>query len=316
MRARFALVVVALIGCRTVEGPTGQGGAGFHATTSAAPAVPMESMFGVCWPATSLPSHRLVLTPQGGDVVFEAKDGASNGTGWCLREIVTSYPPAARPTTALELAPPSSPVDLWAALAWVSMLSPGRFGPERGLLDPAPWAAACLSTGATRGGTIAVEHAPLLTVRGLTSIESERCLSAVLGATAWPAPKDLRLALSRVPKTQRVEPGLEHYFAPAGDSTGTLDPQIVKETMRERSSQISVCWNEALRRRAGLFGARTFRFRTDASGALTAAWVSSLDDGKEASDALLDRCIVNALKGVRFPGTAGDGLYTWVFASR
>ena len=33
-------------------------------------------------------------------------------------------------------------------------------------------------------------------------------------------------------------------------------------------------------------------------------------------DAILDRCIAQSIKGLRFPGTFGDGAYTWVFATR
>lgn len=317
MRALVGFTLL-LAACKTVEGPSGQGGAGFRAVQVETPQTPAATMFGICWPETASPLERITLTTlPNGDVTFEAKGGASNGTGWCLREIVTSYPSDQRPKGSLELSPPSAPVDLWAALAWVKLLSPSRFGPERGLLDPAPLAAACLSRGTTRGGSVAIEHAPALVVRGFTSLDAERCLEAVLGATAWPAPKSVRLALSSVPRGLEAAGDVGHYFAPETASRAVLDSQIAKETLRARGAEISACWNEALSRRAGLAGARTFRFRTDDSGTLVAAWVaSSVAEGPIAADALLDRCIAKAVTGVRFVGSSGDGVYTWVFASR
>ncbi len=311
----LALLVVA--GCKTTDGPSGQGGAGFRAGSSEAPAVPMQAMFGVCWSPTASAAERIVLTPQGGELLFEAKNGASNGTGWCLREIATSYPASDRLQAPLEVAPPSGPVDLWAALAWVKLLSPSRFGPERGLLDPAPVVAACLERGAVREGTIAVEQTPVLSIRGLAGLDAERCVEAVLAATAWPAPKSLRLHLAAPPRSMLAVGAVDHYFAPEGDAKGALDAQVVRETMRSISPAVGACWNEALTRRAGIGGARTFRLRTDDSGTLVSAWVStSLADGQSVADAILDGCLARAVHGLRFPGTSGDGAYTWVFALR
>lgn len=311
-------VLLIVASCKTTEGPSGQGGAGFRAPAVDAPTVPMEAMYPLCWPATASAQERVKLLPlPGGDVTFEVKNGASNGTGWCLREITTSYPLAQRPTAQVELAPPNQPVELWAALAWVKLLSPGRFGPERGLLDPAPLAAACLAQGSVREGVIAVEHSPVLTVRGLASLEAERCLEAVLASTAWPAPKDLRMRLVPAPRGVTAAGDVSHYFGPDAAANGVLDAQTVRDTLRTLSPKIGACWNETLARRAGIGGGRTFRLRTDRDGVLVSAWVSSgLTDGPPAVDALLDRCIAQSLRGVRFPGTAGDGAYTWVFATR
>lgn len=318
MRA-LVLATVVLAGCKTVEGPSGQGGAGFRAPPADAPAVPMEAMFGLCWSPNAASIERIVLTPlPGGDVTFEAKNGASNGTGWCVREIATSYPASMRPSAALELAPPPAPVELWAALAWVKLLSGSRFGPERGLLDPAPLVAACLERGTVREGAIAVDQTPVLAIRGLSPvIDSERCVEAVLAATAWPAPKDLRLRLTAPPRSILAAGTVDHYFAPEGDAKGVLEAQTVKETMRGLSGKIGGCWNETLNRRAGVGGSRTFRLRTDDNGVLVAAWVSSgLSDGVPIADALLDACIARTIAGARFPGTSGDGAYTWTFALR
>ncbi len=317
-RLSLLVVLVITVGCKTTEGPSGQGGAGFRAAPVDAPTMPMQAMFALCWPATASAQERVKLLPlPGGDVTFEVKNGASNSTGWCLREIITSYPVAQRPTAAQELAPPVAPVELWAALAWVKLLAPGRFGPERGLLDPAPLAAACFAKGTVRAGTIAVEHSPGLSVRGLASIEAERCLEAVLASTAWPAPKDIRMRLVAPPRGLVPGGDVSLYFAPESEALGVLDAQTVRDTMRTISPKIGACWNETLVRRAGIGGGRTFRLRTDQNGQLVSAWVSSgLTDGAPAVDAILDRCIAQSIKGLRFPGTFGDGAYTWVFATR
>jgi hypothetical protein len=316
---RWTLLGLAvLFGCKTPDGPSGQGGAGFRTALSDAPVVPMQALYPLCWSATANAQERVKLLPlAGGDVTFEVKNGASNSTGWCLREIVTSYPVGQRPVAEEELAPPVEPVELWAALAWVKLLAPGRFGPERGLLDPAPLAAACFAKGTIREGTIAVEHAPILSVRGLTSLEAERCLEAVLASTAWPSPKDIRMRLVAPPRGVAASGDVSHYFAPEAEALGVLDAQTVRETMRSVSPKIGACWNETLVRRVGIAGSRTFRLRTDQNGQLVSAWVSSaLTDGEPAVDAILDRCIWQSIKGLRFPGTTGDGAYTWVFATR
>lgn len=219
----------------------------------------------------------------------------------CARGIITSYPVAQRPTAEQELAPPTAPVDLWAALAWVKLLAPGRFGPERGLLNPAPLAAACFGKGTVRDGVIAVEHSPILSVRGLASIEAEH-IEAVLASTAWPAPKDIRMKLVAPPRGLAAAGDVSHYFAPDSDALGVLDAQTVRDTMRTISPKIGACWNETLVRRAGIGGGRTFRLRTDQNGQLVSAWVSSsLTDGAPAVDAILNRCIAQSIAGLRFP---------------
>lgn len=320
-RARRIALLAGLLtvtACKTVEGPSGQGGASFREVAEAPPTMPLEALYGVCWQPNAGLLERVKLTPLGGgDFTFEVSGGANNSTGWCLRELITSYPVAQRPSAEFELGPPTEPTSLWAALAWVKLLSPSRFGPERGLLDPAPLAAKCLARGPVRSATFAVEHAPLLAVRGLAGLEPERCLEAVLAATAWPAPKELRLKLGPPPKAVTPAGEVAHYFAPEGEPVSVLDAQLVRDTMRTISPKVAACWNETLVRRAGVSGSRTFRLRTDASGVLTAAWVATgLADGAATTDAILDRCLARALQGLRFPGTSGDGAYTWVFATR
>jgi hypothetical protein len=310
-------VALALLGaCKTTEGPSGQGGARFEVTAPDAPAVPLEALFDICWPATSTPGQRVTLTTRGAELTFEVQGGASNSVGWCLRELATSVPSALRPSEKREVGPPPSPPSLWAALAWVKLLAPGRFGVERGLLDPAPLAAACIERGA-RPGLVQLEQLPVLTVRGLPGLEAERCLEAVLGSTAWPSPKELTLQVGPPPRSVAAAGDVAHYFSPDSEPGPPMDPQLIRETMRGASGQVSACWNEALVRRAGLGGSRTFRFRTDDAGRVTIAWVASaLAEGPVAADYLLDACLARVVRGLRFVGARGDGLYTWVFATR
>ena len=92
---------------------------------------------------------------------------------------------------------------------------------------------------------------------------------------------------------------------------------MVKETIKLAGPKVSACWDAALLRRTTIGGGRTFRFRVDDAGTVMNAWVAgTLSDGPTASDYLLDRCLADTLKGLHFPPSVGDGLYTWVFASR
>jgi hypothetical protein len=277
----------------------------------------MEALFPLCWPEGASTGQRVKLIPVGaGDFTFEVSGQAENSTGWCLREIATSYPTAARPKVPLEVAPSGSALDLWAALEWVRLLAPTRFGPERGLLDPAPWAAGCF-TGGIREGVVRVEQTPVLAVRGLSPLESERCLEAVLASTAWPSPKRLLLRLSAVPRHVGAAQPMALYFGPTTESGAAIEPQLVRDAMHSIRSAVSACWNDAIVRRAGLSGTRTFRFRTDGEGRIVVAWVSGgLAEGPQAADALLDRCLHRSLLGVTVRGAQGDGLYTWNFALR
>ena len=92
---------------------------------------------------------------------------------------------------------------------------------------------------------------------------------------------------------------------------------MVKDVVRLAGPKVSACWDAALVRRTTIGGGRTFRFRVDDKGAVVRAWVAStLSDGVTAADYLLDRCLAQTLGGLHFPPSAGDGVYTWVFATR
>jgi|GEM_PF-1751599 hypothetical protein len=298
-----------------------QGGARFEPVGPVRLSLPPEALFAVCWPQDALAAQRVVLTFLEGEVVFEAREGASNSTGRCLREIASTVVWPQRPTT-LEVAPPVQPIDGWAALAWVKLLSSSRFGPERGVVDPAPLVAACVTrAGPLRPSTrFVVRHTPGFEVRPLPSAvaDSERCVEAVLSATAWPSSRELFFEFSSAAHAPPAEGDVSAYVVPPGSSTGlALDPTLVKDVVRLAGPKVSACWDAALVRRTSIGGGRTFRFRVDDAGAVTHAWVAStMSEGPTAADLLLDRCLRDTLRGLHFPPQAGDGVYTWVFATR
>lgn len=312
-------LILTLPACATPS--AAQGGARFEPTGPVTLSLPPEALFAVCWPQDALAGQRVTLTFADQDVLFEAKEGASNSTGRCLREIATSVTWPKRPTS-LEVSPPQQPVDGWAVLAWVKLLSSSRFGAERGLVDPGPAVSACLTkVGALRPATrFVVRHTPGFEVRVLPSAlsDAERCVEAALSATAWPSTRELFFEFTSTARAPAAEGDVSNYAAPTGASTGqALDPLTVKDVVRLAGPQVGACWDAALARRTTIGGGRTFRFRVDDAGAVTHAWVAStVSDGATAADLLLDRCLAGVLRGLHFPPQAGDGVYTWVFATR
>lgn len=280
--------------------------------------MPPQALFAVCWPQDALPTQRVTLTFIEKDVVFEVKEGATNSTARCIREIATTVPWKSPPQT-LDLAPPQQPIDGWAVLAWVKLLSSSRFGPERGLIDPAPLVSACMAkAGPLRPATrFMVRHTPGFEVRAIPSAlsDSERCVEAVLNATAWPSSRELFFQFGEAREAPAGD--VSAYVAPTTSTGVALDPMMVKDTVRLAGPKVLACWDAALVRRTTIGGGRTFRFRVDETGTITNAWVAStLSEGVTAADYLLDRCLADTLKGLHFPPSAGDGLYTWVFATR
>jgi hypothetical protein len=310
-------------GCVTVEGPSGQGGAQFKQVDER-PALEAEALFPVCWPADAAPNQRVSLvTLASGDVMFEASEGASNSTARCLREIAASYPD--RKLGELQVAPPARRASGWAVLGYVQLLSSRRFGPERGLLDPAPLVRACLSKGeALRAGTrFQISNDPSLKVTLESSdgfpiapiTGAERCVEAVLGSTAWPGTRPFTLEFEAA-GDGRGEVDL--YFA-MDAAKGGLDPALVKEAMSTRGPAVGACWEEALARRAGLSGGRSIRMRIDEAGTVTQASIvgNVSAEPTTAADYLLDVCLAHAAKLAHFPsGAPGDAVYSWVFAQR
>ncbi|MDP1830342.1 MAG: hypothetical protein Q8L48_44165 [Archangium sp.] len=312
------LLLLLLASCATPS--AGQGGARFDPVTPTALTLPPPALFAVCWPQDAHPAQRIALTFVDKDVLFEAKEGASNSTGRCIREIAATVKWATTPVT-LEVAPPQQPIDGWAVLAWVKLLSSSRFGPERGLIDPAPLVSACLSkAGPVRPSTsFLVRHTPGFEVRALPSAlsDSERCVEAALSATAWPSSRELFFQFSSTQHAPAAEGDVSAYVAPSVSTGVALDPLLVKDVVRLAGPKVAACWDAALVRRTTIGGGRTFRFRVDDTGAVTNAWVTgTMSEGATAADYLLDRCLGDTLKGLHFPPSAGDGVYTWVFATR
>lgn len=312
-----ALLLWVLAGCAT--SPATQGGARFAAVEPLAQALPAEALFGVCWPQNARSAERVALTFLERDVVFEVREGASNATGRCLREIAATYPWRARPTGTLEVQPPRQPIDGWAALAWVRLLSPSRYSAERGLVDPAPLAAACLQLGPAAGQFL-VRHEAGVTVRVLPGAvtDAERCLEAVLGATAWPSTRELYFEFQGLAGAPAPQGEVAAYRGGSGGAAVALDPEIVRQRLGPLSrARVSACWELALARRVGLGGARSVRLQVR-GGAVTAAWFTTpVGDGAPAADYLLDQCLLQAVRAAPFADVAdGDGVYTWVFATR
>ncbi len=320
---RLLLAALCLAGCVTSEGATGQGGAKFNAATGA-PRASAEELFPVCWPADAAAPQKIKLaTLPNGKVVFEAADGASNSTGRCLVEIAGSYPD--RKFDGVELAPPGARPTGWAVLAYVQLLSATRFGPERGLLDPAPLVHACIfkGDGLRAGARFSVSFDPDAKVRLESSdgapmaplTASERCVDAVLGSTAWPSTRAFTLEFA---KASAGEGDVGQYFGPGG-AQGALDPVKVKEAMTMRGPAVSACWDQALARRPSLGGGRSVRLRVDDTGRVSQVSVvgNVSAEPATASDYLLDLCLAAAASGAHFPGgVAGDAVYSWVFAQR
>ncbi|MEW5738087.1 MAG: hypothetical protein AB1938_04125 [Myxococcota bacterium] len=317
MKRLLVASAVLLVGCKATE-VTSPGAAGFRDVAVVTPTGPIDSLFAVCWPLNALAEQRVTLLfVETGDVMFATEGGASNSSARCLREIASTWPWKERPKAPVTVGPPTQPIDGWGALAWVRLLSPSRYGPERGLVDPGPLVRACIDRGGGPGPSLRFTVEGAMVKPGFAATEAGRCVEAVLGSTAWPSSRDVFFEFSSLKNAPDAAGDVGWYFAPAGSVGVMLDPQAVRETIREAGPKVSACWNAALARRAGLGGGRSFRFQTDDTGKVTHAWVQgNLAEGPAAADYLLDRCLAEVLKSLRFPGLAGEGMYTWVFATR
>ncbi len=298
--------------CATTDSAA-QGGAKFHDAAPVVTTLPPESLFGVCWPAESTGSVDLVFSPA--DVHFDVHDGATNSTARCLREIATTVVWSPRPSKQLTIRPSSTPVPGFVVLAWVKLLSSARYGTERGLVDPAPLARACLTLGAPRPSTrFEISGAEVKTIP-LALTDSERCLEAVLAATAWPSTRAFVLTFDDSSAAPPASGDVSFYATAKSSSTGALEATATHQALTLKQAPVSACWDEARTRRAGLGGSKTFRFRV-AKGSVTDAWVTAngTDLNPPAADYRFDGCLAAVVKSTRFAGD-GDGVFTWVFAS-
>jgi hypothetical protein len=315
------LLFLLAAGCATTE--AGQGGAKFLESKVDAPRVSADAMYEICWAPHETGEVTLQFLKDG-QVFFEAKDGASNNTGRCLREIAGSYPNAGAVGTSKVVKAPGKPASGWAWLEWARLLSASRYGPERGLMDAAPLVAACLEKkgmGLRTSAVFEIEPLPSYEVRTLATdgrpgafTDTEHCVDAVLGSTVWPSsqPASFSFEKSGAPP---ADGDVSAYFLDS-ERQQPIDAQVVHDAFALIQPQVSACWEAALARRPGLGGGRTVRVRVDAAGKVMIAIAGNASQsGRTASDFLLDRCLVNAVKAVRLPGP-GESVYSWVFASR
>jgi len=308
----------------------------------------------VCWPRTADPSERVRLTfyLSGGklqDVLFETGGGASNATGRCLQQIAWQYPWAQAAEgipEKMDVTPPAFRPSGWNELAYLSLLAEGAYSPDRGLLDAAPLVRACIENGAglrphirfrVRAHPVRVSVFFELseverpeqwrTEAELATTDSERCIKAVLGSTVFPGTRNFEMEFSDTSGAPPAAPDADvsAYFpprnAPAAEVSGTIQPLAVRDVLSERTGQVTACWEEALQRRSGLFGGRTFRIRVGAGGQVDYAHVvaNRSDRDDEAEDYLLDRCVAAALRTARFPPVRGGGAevaYSFAFERR
>ncbi len=299
----------------------------------------------VCWPGGTDAVQRVVLTlyrdDQGQlrDVTFEASEGASNSIARCLREVLMTYPWEKGEVPAqIESSPPLTRPSGWQVLAFVRLMSEARYGSDRGLLDPAPLVAACLAHGAARQLFYRVLTSPVRVTAFVEDsarpdalapatpvTEAERCTVAVLASTVYPGSRGFEVDFGNQAGAAKPASATEvsFYFPPPDvrPADGPLDPQVVRETMQTRQPQVALCWEAALERRAGLSGGRSIRARIAAPGEVEFAHVvtNQTQSPEEASDYLLDKCLVEVVKGTRFPNPAqrsADAVYSWVVARR
>jgi hypothetical protein len=308
----------------------------------------------VCWPRTAELSERVRLTfhlaggrPQ--DVTFDAAGGASNATGRCLQQIAWEYPwdlAGVDIPDKMDVTPPATRPSGWNTLSYVSLLAEGAYGPDRGLLSPAPLVRACMQNGAGLRPHIRfrVQAHPVRvsvffelseverpeqrrTEADLATTDSERCIKAVLGSTVYPGTRNFELEFSdeKGAPPAAADSEVSAYFpprgAPAAEVSGTIEPLAVRDVLSERLGEVTACWELALQRRSGLFGGRTFRLRVGTGGQVDFAHVvaNRSDREDEAEDYLLDRCVADALRTARFPPTRGGGAevaYSFAFERR
>jgi hypothetical protein len=293
---------VLLASCATVEAT------GFREAAVEKPALPASALLEVCWADDAPPDAKVKLSfLPNNEVLFEATD---NATGRCMREIAQTYPwGAERPGGDLEVKPAHA--SGWAVLAYVKLLDASRFGPERGLLDPAPLAAACgpvRSTFAIRNGNVTVLPNGAVT-------DAERCVEALLGATAWPSSRAFTFDLTG--KAPAAAGDVSFYFAPQ-KTVAPLEPQRVHDAIALVKPRIGTCWENALNRHAGLSGGRTVRISVAEDGSVESVTIAAnaSDARASAADYLLDKCLVEAVRSARFGPGAGDTAYSWVFGDR
>jgi hypothetical protein len=300
----FLFGCLLILACKTTDSAR-QGGADFKIPTTETLESKFEDVAGVCFQTDT--QGKVILDFADPTTAFEVQDGASNSIGRCVREVGLSFVFPQKPTGKIEVRAPKQPMNGWAVADWVKLLAAGRYSSERGILNPGPQLTGCLQEMAIDATVI---QSSGIFVESNPPSESARCVAAVLSSVAWPSQKNLVMTFS--PKEKAVP--LTRYFRPAGDALNPLAAESVSAVIKSASPQVGACWNETLIRRTGIGGAKTFRFSVDAKGKVSAAWVAESSFG--IHDALLDACLERVLFLLQFEPTAGEGVYTWNFATR
>ncbi|XXF75814.1 hypothetical protein P2318_22500 [Myxococcaceae bacterium GXIMD 01537] len=301
-----------------------------------------ERLMEACWepgPPAEARIHLVFFSAEGSlrQVTFEAVGGATPSVGRCAREVALSYPwPEGGAPERLVLAPPVTGASGWAQLGYVSLLARDRAASlgqgASGLRDPAPLVHACLrrmGAAMTRARFRLLSSPTRVEVvhegaggEGGARLPAERCAAAVLGATAWPTGRAYSFDFQRwedAPPPASPE-AVAAYFPDAGELP-PLGAETVQEGMARLRPAVSVCWEQALRRRPDLRGGRSVQFVVAADGRVKTAAVAphGSDAPDEAADYLLDRCLLEALGQHRFQAPGGKparASYSWVFAHR
>lgn len=308
--------------------------------------LPAERLMEACWEPGAPPDARveLLFHLESGalkQVSFDARGGATPAVGRCAREVALSYPwSKGGVPERLVLAPPKGGASGWAQLAYAALLAEDRAqavggGSEEltGLRDPAPLVHACLKRqGATASrARFSVQPRPTRVEvvregeegRGTAPrLPVERCVVAVLGATAWPTSRGYLLDFQRGEDAPPPAPpeAVAAYF-PDARELPPLGPEAIQEGMARLRPAVSVCWEGTLRRRPDLSGGRSVQFVVREEGAVQMAAIAphGSNAAEEAADYLLDRCLLGALGQLRFrPPDRGParGSWSWVFAHR
>jgi hypothetical protein len=340
-RLVFGLLAAAmLVTCQSTPKATPTKDARTH------PGISARDLMDVCWPEPGASSARveLNLVKEDGrvvDVLFDVSDLSLNSVGRCAREIAWNYPWGTDVPESLSVTPPVFRPSGWKYLAYVALVS--EVEESRGLTRPGPLVRACLANGAGARPKIRyrvqtspvrvsaffeVESAanPMVdrrTKHDVPLTDSERCVTAVLAATAYPSSRNLELEFSDLavapPAAETASVAL--YFATPGvDPTGMVEEEALRSALGLQQQAVEACWEDALRRRAGLAGERTFRVRLDGVGRLLSTHiVPAVDRTAEAVDYILDRCLAGVLSSGKFPASGGNGAefaYSWNFRLR
>jgi TonB family protein len=94
------------------------------------------------------------------------------------------------------------------------------------------------------------------------------------------------------------------------DVDGSLDPNVVANTIRQRKGAVVACYERALKRNPNLSGKVILRFTISAVGKVTSADIESNGLGDDE----VGNCMVSIVKTWRFPApSGGDVQFSYPF---